>query len=613
MTASEAPLPAVEVATGGSGSSRPPLDSEFFGQAIRGLRTVSIAIACTSGGLLGLTAATFLLLGSGEPAHLSHFLAAQAVLCALSLAMALLCGSRLSPVRVLACGRGYQVLGALLIAFCAFQGEDLLQSVMVKLSWLAIWILLFPLFVPGRLSAHILAGIASASTAPIVFFLWAHGEGHGLPSAMVLAGTFLPYYVCALLGTAPAAYIYRLGASASSAREQVRRLGSYQLLELLGTGGMGEVWRADHSLLARPAAIKLIRERRDQTPEDRQQAMSRFEREAQATAALSCPHTVSLFDYGVTQDGTRFYVMELLEGVDLGTLVSTCGPVPADRAVHFLLQMCESLREAHGAGLVHRDIKPANVMACLVGGRWDFVKLLDFGLVGETRSKVLTEIDVDDEDLVGTPAFMSPEAIRSGPVRESADLYALGCLGYWLLTGVLVFEKGTVGEMLEAHLKDPPSPPSSRVEHSIPSPLEALILDCLAKAPEQRPGSAAELATALRATGLAATWTPTRAEAWWEANGPTLTASLPAASAASWSSVGLSWLHPALARADTESIDYGPAQEKEPPIRSPSSIRIAARVRAATARGITPSEFLPRLAPPAPPGRSGPPQPGSHT
>jgi serine/threonine-protein kinase len=283
---------------------------------------------------------------------------------------------------------------------------------------------------------------------------------------------------------------------------------------------MGEVWRAEHRLLARPAAIKLIRPEvlgaRD--ADSRRVLVRRFEREAQATALMRSAHTVELYDFGVTDDGTFYYVMELLDGLDLKELVARAGPVPPERAVHFLRQMCDSLAEAHEAGLIHRDVKPANVYACHYGRKVDFVKVLDFGLVkgGGERKDEPDHLTVDHV-AGGTPAFMSPEqAVGDKAVDARSDLYAVGCVAYWLLTGTVVFQGQTAMETIVMHVNREPDPLSRRAAQPVPPELEAIVLDCLAKSPDARPQTADELAGRLGAVRLEDEWTPSRAIEWWK-------------------------------------------------------------------------------------------------
>jgi serine/threonine protein kinase len=259
---------------------------------------------------------------------------------------------------------------------------------------------------------------------------------------------------------------------------------------------MGDVWRAHHRLLIRPAAIKLIR---PQPAGDPGLLHRRFEREARATAALRSPHTVQLYDFGVADDGTLYYVMELLEGLDLETLVRRFGQVPAERAVPILKQVCHSLAEAHQAGLVHRDIKPANLFITRAGGERDFVKVLDFGLVklgqGSEAPEVLRLTATGA--VAGTPAYVAPEIVLGDAhVDHRADLYALGCVGYWLLTGRLVFEGDTRMKVLVQHAQTPPPPPSTRTELSIPAPARTTDLRLSGEGPGRAPAKCGRAGTA---------------------------------------------------------------------------------------------------------------------
>jgi serine/threonine protein kinase len=323
----------------------------------------------------------------------------------------------------------------------------------------------------------------------------------------------------------PVHVLQRLGRRLREAQE----LGSYQLVELLGHGGMGEVWRAEHRLLARDAAIKLVR------PEvlgagnlaDAQVIRRRFEREAQATAALSSPHTINVFDYGVTDEGTFYYVMELLSGRDLESLVREFGPLPADRAMFLLRQVCHSLADAHARGLVHRDIKPANIYVCRMGLEFDFVKVLDFGLVKLRQRSGIEQTLKTLDHTTGTPAYMAPEIILGeADVDRRADVYALGCVAYYLLTGQLVFEADTPMKMLLQHVQAQPIPPSQRTELKIPRELDEFVLSCLQKDPEKRPQSATELLYSARECKTCETWNQDLARIWWETHLPELSGPL---------------------------------------------------------------------------------------
>jgi serine/threonine-protein kinase len=325
--------------------------------------------------------------------------------------------------------------------------------------------------------------------------------------------------ICAGIGIATSNNVFALGQSLYRARE----LGSYQLAERIGEGGMGEVWRAEHTLLARPSAIKLIRPEAlgGSGSSGADKAVARFQREAQVTASLRSPHTVELYDFGTAKDGTFYYVMELLEGMDLGSLVERHGPVSADRVVHILRQACDSLAEAHDRGLIHRDVKPANIHLCRLGRQFDYVKVLDFGIVKLSERDQGTRLTMEGV-ITGTPAFMAPEVIlQDGDIDHRADLYALGCVAYWLLVGVPVFEGTTPMKVVMAHVNDPPAPPSQRSELQIPDDLEAVVMQCLAKAPGERFQSADDLARRLAACKSSGRWTQQRAREWWERHEPT--------------------------------------------------------------------------------------------
>jgi serine/threonine-protein kinase len=310
--------------------------------------------------------------------------------------------------------------------------------------------------------------------------------------------------------------------------------GQYQLEKKLGTGGMGEVWLARHRLLTRPTAIKVVRPEflREQggtgsgsgsrgsgasSGDPVQTAMKRFEREAQATALLTSPHTIDLYDYGVAQDGTFFYAMEYLDGLDLDTLVDEHGPVPVERAVHLLTQACDSLADAHEHGLIHRDVKPGNIFAARMGIQHDFVKVLDFGLVKDTRPEEGATALTQDGMTSGTPAFMPPEvALAQDNVDERADIYALACVGYWLTTGQYVFVADSPMAMVVDHVKSEPPAPSTRTELAIPPEFDEVILRALAKDPGDRYQNMREFAHALRQVPVRKPWDEARAAEWWQ-------------------------------------------------------------------------------------------------
>ena len=296
-------------------------------------------------------------------------------------------------------------------------------------------------------------------------------------------------------------------------------LGSYRLVECLGAGGMSEVWRGEHRLLARPAAIKVIKAQAVGGP-DHEELVQRLRREAEVTSSLRSPHTVQLFDYGVSDGGTFHYVMELLDGMDARQMVERFGPLPPERLVFLLRQVCRSLAEAHENGLVHRDIKPANLFVAMLGGEYDYLKVLDFGIVKTGPEDTDVQLTVAG-GLVGTPAFVAPEWVTGdGPTDGRADLYSLGCTAFWLLTGMPVFQAKTPAAMLMAHVNSEPPPVSQCTELRIPRALEEIIRQCLEKRPEARPASAMELWERLAEIDCDATWDGDRAREWWLAHAP---------------------------------------------------------------------------------------------
>ncbi|HEX5269809.1 MAG TPA: serine/threonine-protein kinase, partial [Gemmataceae bacterium] len=293
-----------------------------------------------------------------------------------------------------------------------------------------------------------------------------------------------------------------------------RRLGQYQLKELLGRGGMGEVYRAEPLLLRRPCAVKLIRSERAGDP----QTLRRFEREVQATATLTNWHSVEIFDYGHAADGTFYYVMEYLPGLTLDQLVAGYGPLPPGRAVHLLRQVCAALREAHAIGLIHRDIKPGNVIVGERGGLSDVAKLLDFGLVRpaglDPKGEKLTQTGA----VVGTPAYVSPEQAGDGEVDARSDVYSLGAVAYCLLAGRPPFVGKSALHVLAAHLREEVRPLTD-YRGDCPADLEAVVMRCLEKEPERRCATIDALDEALTRCACAADWDGARAAAWWRDHG----------------------------------------------------------------------------------------------
>jgi eukaryotic-like serine/threonine-protein kinase len=354
--------------------------------------------------------------------------------------------------------------------------------------------------------------IGLAMCAPAVAIAWLVGpyvrHPPGAPAGLISASFATLWCLSGLItATFGSHVIYGLRREVREAR----RLGQYTLVEKIGEGGMGAVYKAHHALLRRPTAVKLL-------PPDKAGAhnLSRFEREVQITSQLTHPNTIAIYDYGRTPDGIFYYAMEYLEGLNLQELVEIDGPQRPARVVHILAQVSGALAEAHAVGLVHRDIKPANIILCERGGVPDTAKVVDFGLVKELDSSASVGMSAANI-IMGTPLYLSPEAIvRPESVDGRSDLYALGAVAYFLLTGSSVYEGHNVVEVCGQHLHGTPVKPSERLGHVLPKDLERVVLSCLAKDPAERPASAAELRDALLACSIPR-WTEDEAWAWWEA------------------------------------------------------------------------------------------------
>lgn len=382
----------------------------------------------------------------------------------------------------------------------------------VGIPWVCIWLLMVPLVVPIEWSRAVARGLVLAVLPTLVMFFGVRWFDLPPPPIDAYLAFLLPSLVVSVLALIIAKTMYALTRQVQEARQ----LGSYELTERIGSGGMGEVWKARHRMLVRPAAIKLIRPESLGTTGEREALVDRFQREAQATASLRSPHTVELYDFGVADDGTFFYVMELLSGMDLKELVQHFGPLDPARVIYLMRQICDSLADAHDHGLLHRDIKPANIILSRAGRQCDFIKVLDFGLVKQLHPESADAELTQHVDAIGTPSVMAPEAVRGQPLDHRADLYGLGCVGYWLLTGGQVFVADSALEMAAAHAKEEPEPPSRRTELNVPPELDGIILDCLAKDPRQRPDSAADLAERLAACSCPDAWDGKKACAWWD-------------------------------------------------------------------------------------------------
>ncbi len=361
----------------------------------------------------------------------------------------------------------------------------------------ALLILVYGTFMPNtwRQAAAILFPVA---LIPYVVTWWAQQIDPSVGELLTqdIMGTPIPITLVAAGVSVFAAHLIhdaRLGAI------QARYLSQYRIVRIIGSGGMGQVFEAEHRLLKRPCAIKLIRAELAMG----ESSLQRFQNEVRATALLTHPNTIQVYDYGLTRNETFFYAMELLPGKNLNELVRLCGALPPRRVVHFLCQVCGALREAHAAGLVHRDVKPANIFASQRGGLCDFVKLLDFGLV---RQVEFQSPDQSTRLVQGTPRYMSPEQILNpNSVDPRSDLYALGCVGYYLLTGRLAFDGSSPLAIMQAQIESSPRAPSS-YQSGIPEDLEAIIMRCLEKDPDRRFQSAQALQESLAACSVAGQW-----------------------------------------------------------------------------------------------------------
>ena len=390
-----------------------------------------------------------------------------------------------------------------------------LVPIIPSVSWISAVMLMFAAVLPTSPMKVLVAGLFSASMGPLGMIV---AKARGVWDFGPLSNVIVMHYEDYLaVGAAVVVshVVTGLGREVAKARE----MGSYKLGDLLGSGGMGEVYRATHQLLARPAAVKLIRPEalgaRDSSAV--QAAITRFKREAMAAANLRSPHTVALYDFGVADDGTLYFAMELLDGLDLESLVRQNGSLPAARVIHILRQVCESLEEAHATGLVHRDIKPANIHIGRLGLINDFVKVLDFGLVKSVSDSAVTHTDATRAGVtVGTPAYMAPEMALGQPIDGRADIYALGCVAYFLLTAQVVFEGAEGLQTLVRRLNEDPPLPSSRTDLPIPAELERIVMSCLARDAGARP-TATTLQRLLGALPIDP-WTESAAAEWWRVN-----------------------------------------------------------------------------------------------
>src|SRR4051812_2034252 len=423
------------------------------------------------------------------------------------------------PSAVVNLSLAYMVVTALAIAVTLHWSLAPRDQIDIRpmITWIGPVILMFAALVPSPTWKFFLAGFLAASMDPIGMLIARAAGVYQFGSTWSAFSMHYPNYLLLGVAVVIAHVVTHLGRQVAKERE----LGSYRLGELLGRGGMGEVYKATHRMLARPAAIKLIHPEA-LTSRDRKSAglaIARFRREAEAAAQLRSPHTVELYDFGETEDGTLYFVMELLEGLDLETLVRREGPLPQERVIHILRQVCDSLGEAHASGLVHRDVKPANLHVGRVGLHHDYVKVLDFGLVKSVAGALGQDSMATAAGLTpGTPAYMAPEMALGEKTSGQADIYALGCVAYFLLTGHLVFDAGNGLQMITKHIQETPLAPSQRTELDVAPELDRVVLACLAKSPEDRP-SAADLDRMLAEVEVEP-WSEEEATRWWRARQP---------------------------------------------------------------------------------------------
>jgi serine/threonine-protein kinase len=418
---------------------------------------------------------------------------------------------------LLGIGMFFEVLVAFAIAMVETSWPIDPDRPVLGLSSMGVWIVAVGILVPNRPMWTLVTALAAATMWPVAYAINYARFEFPIPPLGTLAAWPTINYLLAVLAFFTGKRMYGTAIAAQSAVD----LGSYRLVSPIGRGGMGEVWRATHLMLARSAAIKLIKADAITGATARQADVSlkRFRREANVIARLQSPHTVYLYDFGTSKDGRWYYVMELLDGISLQELVTNFGPVPGPRVVAILRQTCESLEEAHQQGLVHRDLKPSNIMLCKLALQHDFVKVLDFGLAKFVGPVDTTQLTLEGVT-AGTPAYMAPEiAMGRADVDARSDIYALGCIAYFMLTGTTVFIDENPMAVALKHVQETPDLPTQRTELPIGADLEQVVMRCLGKKPGDRPASAREVADALAACQLPP-WTDDDATAWWERHLP---------------------------------------------------------------------------------------------
>ena len=456
-----------------------PASSDLLKDAAKRLMLVALLVVCVAA--LGVAATTVELVTSPRSHSWVRLGAAGWVLLLSSIVAVALRRVELSVAQMRWIATGFLFVLAVstgLLRHIVSSGE----STIGMIPGIAVMVMLLPVLVPGSPRRAALNGVMAMGVDIATYAVLVAAD---MRAAVGPAETF-GLFRGDLIAIGVAYGIAHIVVSLEDRITQARHLGAYTLHDKLGEGAMGEVWTASHANLQRPAAVKLIHpetfDARD--PFAREQLIQRFEREAQATAALRSPHTVDIYDFGVADDGTLYYVMELLDGEDIQRIVDRDGPMPVARAVHLLRQVCHSLAEAHDQGMVHRDVKPANVLVCKYGREEDFVKVLDFGLVKVAVAQAaLTMVGTP----TGTPAFMAPEQARDGhAVDGRADIFAVGALACFMVSGRLLYGDMAPAAYLAA-LENKDVPKLSTIGIDVPPALESLLQQCLEREPDARP------------------------------------------------------------------------------------------------------------------------------
>ena len=496
--------------TGGQGEG---LSEEVRSLLRTRLRAAALMLAACFGTFLLWRLTLFLL---GQPLHLPLLVIHVLVTTLLAGCAVSLCCRGANSLRLLRF-KELLIFGAPALMFLAYQTVQtvkIAQEHQTLPNIVGYWTLLiftYALFIPNQWPrAAGVIGVISSIPCWVAVILTATDP---YCAAAVNAG--LEYTSQTILGMLVAATTATVGVHTINSLRleafKAKQLGQYRLGKRLGAGGMGEVFLAEHQLMKRPCAIKLIRTDKSTDP----QALARFEREVRATAQLSHWNNIDIFDYGQTDEGVFYYVMEFLPGMSLGELVERHGPLPSARMIYLIRQVCDALAEAHGMGLIHRDIKPANIFAAERGGFYDVAKLLDFGLVKPVTESLSSQL-TQEGLITGSPLFMSPEqATGEHPADARSDIYSLGAVMFYLLTGKPPFDYGRPVKILVAHASEPPQAPST-LEPSIPGDVDQIVLRCLAKAADDRYQTIQQLAAALNQCSAAHLWTPDMARAWWQ-------------------------------------------------------------------------------------------------